>query len=457
MARTALWLLPALLSNASAAEVSAVSEACAAGGVEACSAAAAVGGAGAAAQLRVDRLRLWDSVLRMAEEGAVEGPMATQGVRREALTDADRDARLLLDTWSAALDLQREVDAVGNTYYRRLGRRSREEGSNGQLGDAVAIGSHLDSPITGGRFSGVFGLLAGLEVLRLLHEHDVDTNLDVEIVNWSNEEGSRFSPPMMGSAVASGVLSVEAALATPSRSEGRPTEAPTTFGEELRRHGLAGRAEANVTTRRWIAYLEPRLEQGSKLQMTKSIVGLVSEVPAERVLTLEADTHCANRMAEEIMKQAAVPSGASLSVSRWAPSGTAIAFDTTLRAPSAVEVDTSEHQLQNALERVAKASDCARPHLKRTRNQPPIAFDVGLLEMLRASASALQQIAPLALDSGGHDALHVASRVPSALLFVPGAFQYGGVGLGTRERATSADLAMGAEVLLGAVLRAAGA
>ena len=150
----------------------------------------------------VDADRLWQSIMDMAEIGAT----SDGGSCRLALSPEDAAARALLLTWCKPLGLRFEQDAIGNMFLRR-------EGTNAAAG-AIALGSHLDTVPTGGRFDGVFGVLAALEVIRALHEAGLQTKASLELVNWTNEEGSRFKPAMMGSRVFARDMELGAALAT---------------------------------------------------------------------------------------------------------------------------------------------------------------------------------------------------------------------------------------------------
>ena len=145
--------------------------------------------------------RLWQSIMDMA----TIGPTPEGGSCRLALSSEDTRARTLLLEWCQPLNLHVEHDAIGNMFLRREGKEPAAH--------AVAFGSHLDTVPTGGRFDGVFGVLAGLEVMRALHEADIRTRAPLELVNWTNEEGSRFRPAMMGSRVHAGDMTLEDALA----------------------------------------------------------------------------------------------------------------------------------------------------------------------------------------------------------------------------------------------------
>jgi N-carbamoyl-L-amino-acid hydrolase len=199
--------------------------------------------------------RLWDSIMEMARIG----PTAEGGSCRLALTAEDAEARELLLQWSVPLGLRHEQDAIGNMFLRREGTEP--------AASAVAFGSHLDTVPTGGRFDGVFGVLAGLEVLRALHDAGVQTRAPLELVNWTNEEGSRFRPAMMGSRVHAGNMPLEAALAIADDSG-------VTVGQALQATGQGG--ALTPSPRGWAAWLEAHIEQGPLLEHSGDDIGIVS-------------------------------------------------------------------------------------------------------------------------------------------------------------------------------------
>jgi len=199
--------------------------------------------------------RLWQSVMDVAGIG----PTPEGGSCRLALTPEDAEARALLLAWSRPLDLRFEQDAIGNMFLRR-------EGSEGTA-PAVAFGSHLDTVPTGGRFDGVFGVLAGLEVIRALDEAGMETRAPLELVNWTNEEGSRFRPAMMGSRVHAADMVLEDALAiTDDRG--------VSVREALQASGQAG--PLVPSPRGWACWLEAHIEQGPLMEATGTDIGIVT-------------------------------------------------------------------------------------------------------------------------------------------------------------------------------------
>ncbi|MCA3267235.1 MAG: hydantoinase/carbamoylase family amidase, partial [Azospirillum sp.] len=211
--------------------------------------------------LRIDGDRLWASLMEMARIGATP----KGGVCRLALTDLDRQGRDLLIAWAKAIGCTATVDRVGNVFVRREGKRPDLP--------AVATGSHLDTQPTGGRFDGVYGVLAGLEVLRTLHDARIETDRALEVVVWTNEEGSRFSPAMMGSGAYAGVFPLD-------EVEGKTDVDGKRFDAELAAIGYRG--EAPVGGRNIGAYFEAHIEQGPILEAEAKTIGVVTGAQGQR-------------------------------------------------------------------------------------------------------------------------------------------------------------------------------
>ena len=203
-------------------------------------------------ELRANGQRLRNSLERMAKIGATSGG----GVHRLTLSDEDREARELFVTWLNELDLDVTIDEMGNIFGRRSGR-------NNDL-SPVMSGSHIDSQPSGGRFDGILGVMGALEVLRTLHENQVMTERPIVIASWTNEEGSRFSPAMVGSGVWAGALERDWAYSRTDRNGNR-------FEDELIRIGYKGQAPCE----KWPVhcYYEYHIEQGPILEREQKVIG----------------------------------------------------------------------------------------------------------------------------------------------------------------------------------------
>ncbi len=205
--------------------------------------------------LKIDGARLWDSIMEMARIG----PGVAGGNNRQTLTDADAEGRRLFKKWCDAEGLSMAVDAMGTMFARR-------EGTEPDL-PPVYVGSHLDTQPTGGKYDGVLGVLGGLEVVRTLNRLEIKTRHPIVVVNWTNEEGTRFAPAMMASAVYAGVLGLDDAYA-------KKDAAGKTFGAELERIGWKG--DEPVGGRPMKALFELHIEQGPILEAEGVDIGVVT-------------------------------------------------------------------------------------------------------------------------------------------------------------------------------------
>lgn len=211
--------------------------------------------------LRIDRDRLWQSIMEMAQIDALPGG----GCGRLALTDGDRQARELFRQWCQGAACSVTFDRLGNMFARRDGRDPSAL--------PIAIGSHLDTQPHGGKFDGVFGVLAGLEIVRTLNDHDLQTDAPIEIVNWTNEEGARFAPAMLCSGVYAGLFDLDFAL---SRQDADGVR----LGNALERIGFQGAQPCGA--HELGAFLEAHIEQGPVLENHDEVIGVVTRGQGQR-------------------------------------------------------------------------------------------------------------------------------------------------------------------------------
>ena len=404
----------------------------------------------------IDADRLWQSIMDMAEIG----PTPEGGSCRLALTSEDTVARDLLRRWCQPLNLVHQQDAIGNMFFRRAGSDSSAS--------AVAFGSHLDTVPTGGRFDGIAGVLAGLEVLRALDDAGVQTSAPLELVNWMNEEGSRFRPAMMGSRVAAGTFALASALAITDDNG-------VSVAQALADSGQAG--PLAPAPRSWRAWLELHIEQGPVMEATGAEIGIVTGTMHARYFQLVVTgepSHVGptemNRrhdslaaaaeviLAVERIGLAAEPGGrASASWIENIPNARGNVSHITrlhcdVRHNAADDAISMEASLRQALTEIAKKRGM-RIDVDPYTTFGPVLFDVGLGELLRHKAMNRQLSTRDMVAAAGHDSVLMAPLVPSAMLFVP---SVAGITHNPKEYSTREQLARGAEVLLDAVLELAG-
>lgn len=400
--------------------------------------------------------RLWDSLMEMARIGATP----RGGCNRQALTPLDGDGRALLARWGAEAGLQLTTDRLGNMALLRPGRDPARR--------PVAIGSHLDTQPTGGKFDGVLGVLAGLEVMRALHESGTETEAPVMLINWTNEEGARFSPPMMGSGAAMGAFT-EAEVLGARDPEG------IGFGEALESIGWKGEGDP-AALRDLEAYFELHIEQGPILEREGVDVGIVTHALAQQwfdVTVTGVESHAGGAMAHR--RDALV--AASLLVAslegialRSGGDGRAtvgrIAVEPSSRnvvpAVARFSVDL-RHGDEAALDAMAAALRDRAAALAAERGVtievtpfwafPQTGFDPVLAGRLRDAARA-RGISFRDMPTGiGHDAVYVARQVPSVMLFSP---CHGGISHNEAESITPEWAEAALLVLADAVLATAG-
>ncbi|HTH59701.1 MAG TPA: Zn-dependent hydrolase [Paraburkholderia sp.] len=402
------------------------------------------------AGLRVDGARLWNSLMELARIGATQ----KGGVSRLALTELDRQARDFFVQCATAIGCTVRVDAIGNIFARRAGTHDDLP--------PVVTGSHIDTQPTGGKFDGNFGVLAGLEVLRTLNDHDVRTAAPLEVVVWTNEEGSRFVPVMMGSGVFAGAFTLDHALAQMDREGVSVRDALTSIG-------YAGERVAAHDMR---AYFEAHIEQGPVLEDHDKVIGVVRGALGQRWYDVVIDgmeAHAGPTPMELRRDALLVAADLVRAVNRIAldhaphargtvgcvdvhpnsrnviPGRVRITVD--LRAPDDATLSAMDHALRAA---------CSQADLPVTVTETvyfaPQAFDSSLVESVREGANALGVTSMDVVSGAGHDAVYVARVAPAAMIFVP---CKDGISHNEIEDARAEHLEAGCNVLLQAMLSAA--
>lgn len=408
-----------------------------------------------ACHLRINGIRLWDSLMRMAEIGRTDGG----GCNRQALTDEDRAARDLFALWARREGCSVSVDEVGNIFAARPGSDSQAA--------PILIGSHLDTQPTGGRFDGVYGVMAGLEVIRTLNHFGVRTRRTIEVVSWTNEEGCRFSPAMLGSGVVAGAYSVEYAHARTDRKG-------LSVGMELNRIGYRGERPAGAHSYR--AAFEAHIEQGPVLESLSTTIGVVTGIQGAYWLDVKLTGRAAHagptpmemrrdpwRVATPLIQCAFelanlhAPWGrATIGDIKVAPGSRntvpqqlIVSFD--LRHPDGETLDAMVREL-NRVGKSLGALHGVSIEIEQIWHMPPTAFDAELVALIDRTSDELGYRRVRIVSGAGHDSLHTAVIAPTAMIFVPCA---GGLSHNEAESAAPQDLAAGANVLLHAALAVA--
>jgi N-carbamoyl-L-amino-acid hydrolase len=407
-------------------------------------------------ELRINGSRLWTSLMDLARIGATD----KGGVKRLALTDLDRQGRDLVVQWGREAGLSITVDRIGNVFMRR-------EGTNPAL-PPVVTGSHIDTQPTGGKFDGNYGVLAGLEVVRTLNEHAIRTEAPVEVVFWTNEEGSRFVPVMMGSGVFCGAFSLETAYAA------RDVDGKS-VGEELQRIGYRG--EQVPGAHPIGAYFETHIEQGPVLEDAGKVIGVVPAVMGLSwydctVGGMEAHAgptpmhlrRDALQVATRIMQETVAIAN------RYPPYGRGtvgmvqvfpnsrnvipgqVKFSIDLRNVTGELLDTMHDEITAFVDKTGRDSGLAIS-LERVSYYPPCPFHPDCVDAVRAATAALGYASMDVVSGAGHDAIYVARLAPAGMIFVP---CKDGISHNEIEDAQPAHLEAGCNVLLHAMLARAG-
>ena len=411
--------------------------------------------------LCIDNARLLQRLADLGEIGAVHGPNGERGCARLALTDEDRRGRDLVVSWMRDLGLSVAIDAIGNVVATHAG--------TDPAAAPIMMGSHIDTVRTGGRFDGNLGVLGGLEVIETLQQHGVRTRHPIQVAFFTDEEGARFAPDMLGSLVYVGGMSVEEAL------DARAADDNARLGDELSRIGYAGPTPC-PTADIPHAFVELHIEQGPVLEEQGITIGVVTGVQgiSWTELVITGRSAHAGTTPMRLRKDPLVPAAAIAVEARRlaaAMGGAQVAtigrFDVF---PDLVNViaqsvtitldvrNTDETLLRNAeahmmefAQAAANAEGCTL-HTRSLARFEPVAFADSMIDSVERIAQG-QGHSTLRLPSGaGHDAQMLARVCPTSMIFVP---SVDGLSHNIAEFTEAADIAAGANVLLHMVLELA--
>jgi N-carbamoyl-L-amino-acid hydrolase len=405
--------------------------------------------------LRINGERLKYTLVEMAKIGATPGG----GVQRLTLSQEDKRARDLFLSWLREIDLNITIDEMGNIFGKRAGK-------NNTL-PPVLIGSHIDSQPRGGRFDGILGVMGALEGLRVIHENRIETQRPVMIVDWTNEEGTRFSPAMLGSGVWAGKLDRDWAY-------GRVDIQEKKFGEELERIGYRGKHPAQ----RWPihAYYELHIEQGPILERKGKIIGIPKginglywydvyvEGKANQVgpTPMEGRSDALCSAAEMILKVNELPArmGGNMvatvgEVHNFPNSRNIIPgqvhFTVDIRSWDDDFAVQAWKDVQKDFARVAKKRRCLLK-VNKTWSVTHVTFDAKLVKRVAETAKKLGYSSHSMVSGAGHDASYVSQIAPTAMIFVPSIDGRSHVEV---ENTTWEDCEAGGNVLLHCLLQSA--
>lgn len=408
-------------------------------------------------KLRVNGQRLWDSLMELAQIGATE----KGGVCRLTLTDLDKQGRDLVTRWAREAGMTVTIDQIGNGFMRRPGR-------NNSL-PPIMTGSHIDTQPTGGKFDGNYGVLAGIEVVRTLNDHGIETEAPIEVAFWTNEEGSRFVPVMMGSGVFAKAFTLEHAYAATD------TEGKTVKGE-LERIGYIG---SQVPGDHPIgAYFETHIEQGPVLEDHDKTIGVVTGVLGIRwydcvVTGMEAHAgptpmalrKDALQVATKLMQEVVAcahrhpPHGrGTVGMVQVHPNSRnvipgRVKFSIDLRNATDALCEAMDADIRAVAAKLS--ADSGLPiEITPVSAYPAQPFHADCIAAVQKAADTLGYSNMRAVSGAGHDAVYMARLAPAGMIFIP---CKDGISHNEIEDAKPEHIEAGCNVLLQAMLERAGA
>ena len=375
-----------------------------------------------AGNLKINGDRLWKSIMEIAKIG----PGVAGGNNRQTLTDEDAEARDLFKKWCTDSNLSMGIDKMGNMFARREGTDPNAL--------PVYVGSHLDTQPTGGKYDGILGVLGGLELIRSLDDMGIKTKHPIVIVNFTNEEGTRFAPPMMASGVFAGVHTLDWAYAKEDASGKK-------FGDELKRIGWIG--EEEVGNRKMKAFFELHIEQGPILEAEGKDIGVVSRGQGLNWLQVTLtgrESHTGstpmpmrknaglgmakitNLVHEIAMSHQPDAVGAVGQCNVYPNSRNIIpgkvVFTIDFRSPSFDTQDDMEKRLYEGAKSICKDLDLEL-EIEKVGHFDPVTFDKECVSKIRGAAERLGYSHRDIISGAGHDACWINKVAPTAMVMCP--------------------------------------
>ncbi|RKK04967.1 hydantoinase/carbamoylase family amidase [Pseudoroseomonas wenyumeiae] len=371
---------------------------------------------------RIDPKRLWDSLMSMAEIGATP----KGGVKRLTLTEVDKAGRQRFSAWCEALGLTVRVDAIGNMFARREGRDPSRK--------PVLLGSHLDSQPSGGKFDGALGVIAGLEVMRTLHDLNIQTEAPIELVNWTDEEGSRFGHSLMGSGAWAGIYSLEKVYGLKDVEGVSVSDALDSIGYKGSHPAAPFPADA---------YFELHIEQGPILEREGKQIGVVTGAQAQvwyDATVIGQDSHAgttppsarrdalvaAARIIERVdtlMRERGEDGRGTVGQLHVLPNSRNVVpgevrFSVEFRHPDDAQIEGLAATFPAEAKALVEATGCSL-QLEELFRIPAQPFDPSCVDLVRQGAARLGYSTREIVSGAGHDAVYVARHVPTAMIFTP--------------------------------------
>lgn len=405
--------------------------------------------------VRINIDRLWDSLEKMA----LTGPGIAGGCNRQALTDEDNKGRTLFVSWCEQAGMHVTVDQMGTIFASRPGSDPNAAG--------IYIGSHLDTQPTGGKYDGVLGVLSGLELVRTLNDHEISTKRPLIITNWTNEEGARFAPSMLASAVFAGVYTLDYAHSLQD-------QAGVTLGQELKRTGWLG-AEP-VAARKIHAYLEYHIEQGPILEAQNKTVGIVTHCQGQSWLEVSLTGRSAhtgstpmNMRANASLAMARIIDAVDQIAMAYQPNAAGsvgqikvypnsrnvlpakVVFTIDIRAAEKHKFDRICTLVRDKIREISHAHSVGFS-IEKIGHYDPVEFDSGITEIIREAACNMEYPHMDITSGAGHDATWIARVAPSAMIFCP---CVGGISHNESEAISPEWAEAGANVLMHTALQLA--